>query len=225
MKLLTAVLVLFAAAAIAGVAQPHFARSADTTAAKTITVSGDGSVETVPDRAAFSFTVTSTADTAKAALAKNGAAADAVVAALKGAKVQTSGLSLDPRLDDSGAAILGYTASTTVTADAELAQAGALVDAAVAAGATGVSGPSFSASDRAAFYDQALKDAVADAKAKATALADAAGLTLAGVQSVAEGSASYPQPVFAAPAGAATKLVPGTETIEATVTVTYAAAG
>jgi uncharacterized protein YggE len=225
MKLLTAVLVLFAAAAIAGVAQPHFARSADTTAAKTITVSGDGSVETVPDRAAFSFTVTSTADTARTALAKNGVAADAVVAALNGAKVQTSGLSLDPRLDARGAAILGYTASTTVTADAELAQAGALIDAAVAAGATGVSGPSFSASDRTALYAQALKEAVADARTKATALAGAAGLTLGGVQSVAEGSASYPQPVCAAPAGAVTTLVPGTETIDATVTVTFAAAG
>jgi uncharacterized protein len=223
MKIALAALVLFGAAAVAGVAQPHFAHSADP-AAKTITVSGSGSVETVPDRATFFFTVTTTADTAKAALARNGAAADAVAAALKGAKVQTSGLGLDPRLDDSGSAILGYTASTTVSADSPLAQAGGLIDAAVAAGATGVSGPSFSASDRDALYRQALKQAVADAKTKAGALAEAAGLTLGDVKSLAEGQASFPQPLFGATDSAA-KIEPGTQTVDATVTVTYAAAG
>jgi uncharacterized protein YggE len=220
MKIAFAALVLFGAAAIAGVAQPHFARSADTPTPKTITVTGAGSVETVPDRATFFFTVTTTADTAKSAMAKNGVAADAVVAALKGAKVQTSGLNLDPRLDDTGAAILGYTASTTVSADTDLAKAGGLIDAAVAAGATGVSGPSFSASDRDALYRDALKKAVTDAKTKAAALADASGLTLGDVKAISEGQASYPQPLFAA-SDASAKIVPGTQTIDATVTVTY----
>ena len=90
MKILLAGLALFGAAAVAGVAQPHLARSASAASpdAKTISVTGNGSIETVPDRATFSFTVTTQADTAKAALAKNGAAADAVAAALQGAKVQ-----------------------------------------------------------------------------------------------------------------------------------------
>src|SRR3954453_2915166 len=224
MKIALIVLVLFGAAAVAGVAQPHLAHSADTPT-KTITVTGAGSVETTPDRATFSFTVTTTADTARAAMARSGAAADAVAAALKGAKVQTSGLSLDPRLDAAGAAILGYTASTTVSADADLAKAGGLIDAAVAAGATGVSGPSFSASDRDALYRGALKQAVADAKTKATALADAAGLTLGAVKTISEGQASYPQPLFASSDAGAAKIEPGTETIDASVTVTYDAVG
>ncbi len=184
MKILLAGLALFGAAALAGVAQPHLARSAAATPsdAKTISVTGNGSVGTVPDRATFSFTVATQADTAKAALAKNGAAADAVAAALQGAKVQTSEVMLQPQLNDAGTAVLGYTASTSVTAESELAKAGPLVDAAVEAGATGVSGPSWSRSDYNALYQQALQSAVADAK-----------------------------------------LQPGTQTVDASVTVTFTA--
>lgn len=228
MKIVLASLVLFGAAALAGVAQPHFAHSADTPAPKTITVTGAGSVETVPDRAAVSFTVTSNADTAKAAMAAAAAAATKVDDALKGAKLTTSGISLDPRYDDSGQKLLGYAASTTLTADAELAKIGGLIDAAVAAGATGVSGPSFTRSDTDALYRDALKDALGDAKAKAQALAAGAGLTLGEIRSVSEGAQSPgPQPLYAAAAGkdAAMPIEPGTQTVNATVTVTYAAAG
>ena len=225
MKILLAGLALFGAAAIAGVAQPHLARSASSPSpdAKTISVSGNGTVETVPDRATFSFTVTTQADTAKAALAKNGAAADAVAAALQGAKVQTSEVMLQPQLNDAGTAVLGYTASTSVTAESELAKAGPLVDAAVDAGATGVSGPSWSRSAYSALYRQALQNAVADAKAKAQTLADSAGLTLGAVTSVTEGGGVQPLPYAAAASNGVAKLLPGTQTVDASVTVTFAA--
>jgi uncharacterized protein len=229
MKIVLASLVLFGAAALAGVAQPHLARSADTTPAPTtITVTGSGSVETVPDRATVSFTVTTNGDTARAAMAANADAATKVDAALTGnAKLQTSGIGLDPRYDDSGQKLLGYTATTTLTADAELAKIGGLIDAAVAAGANGVSGPSFTRSDTDALYRDALKDALTDAKAKAQALAEGAGLTLGELKTVSEGSqASGPMPLSAA-AGkdAAFPIEPGTQTVDATVTVTYEAAG
>jgi uncharacterized protein YggE len=226
MKILLAGLALFGAAAIAGVAQPHLAHSAAATSsdAKTISVTGNGSVETVPDRATFSFTVTTQADTAKAALAKNGAAADAVAAALQGAKVQTSEVMLQPQLNDAGTAVLGYTASTSVTAESELAKAGPLVDAAVEAGATGVSGPSWSRSDYNALYRQALQSAVADAKAKAQALADGAGLALGAVTSMTEGGGVVqPLPYASAVMDGVAKLQPGTQTVDASVTVTFTA--
>jgi uncharacterized protein YggE len=223
MKIALASLVLFGAAAVAGVAQPHLARSADTQPTlKSITVTGVGTVETVPDRASFAFTVTTTAGSAKAALAKNGATADAVAAALRGAKLQTSTVSLDPRLNDAGTAIVGYTASTTITADTDLAKAGGLIDGAVDAGATGVSGPMWSRSDRDALYRAALKNAVADARARATALADGAGLALGEITSLSEGGAvAQPMPLTAADSVA--KLEPGTQTVDASVTVTFAA--
>ena len=227
MKILLAGLALFGAAAIAGVAQPHLARSASAPATdtKSISVTGNGSIETVPDRATFSFTVTTQADTAKAALAKNGAAADAVAAALQGAKVQTSDVMLQPQMNDAGTAVLGYTASTTVTAETELAKAGPLVDAAVDAGATGVSGPSWSRSDYDALYRQALQNAVADAKAKAQALADSGGLTLGSITSMTEGGgAVQPLPyAMATTNGGVAKLEPGTQTVDASVSVTFAA--
>ena len=64
--------------------------------------------------------------------------------------------------------------------------AGELVSAGVAAGATGTRGPNFFVGDREAAYDAALVEAVKRAKAKAEALATAAGATLGPVITIAE---------------------------------------
>ena len=63
----------------------------------------------------------------------------------------------------------------------------------------------------------------AQAKTKAQALADAAGRTLGGVVSIVEGGGQTPLPfaVGAAPKDS-TPIQPGTEDVQATVTVTYA---
>jgi uncharacterized protein YggE len=219
---------LLVASAIAGIAQPRFGRAAETPAKKTITVTGNGTVTTVPDRASFQFTVESRAATAKAALAKNADEAAAVIAALKNAGIaaadlQTSQVYLNPQMNQDGTDVVGYVASNSVSAKATLAKAGAIVDAAVGAGANGVSGPMLSRSDEDARYRDALKNAVADALDKAKALAGASGLTLGGVQTVIEGSQASPPIPFAAKAAAdsTTPIEPGTQTIEATVTVTY----
>ncbi len=223
---------LLVASAIAGVAQPHFGRSATptTTAAptRTITVSGDGSVTTVPDRATFSFTIDTRAKTASAALTQNSKDAEAVIAALKAAGVssanlQTSQVSLQPQTSQDGTQILGYAASNSVTARTALAGAGKIVDAAVSAGANGVSGPSLDVSDQKSLYRDALHKAVDDAKLKAQSLADAAGLSLGAVQSIAEGGTSMPIPMAGKLSDAAAPIEAGTQQIQASVTVTYAA--
>jgi uncharacterized protein YggE len=219
--------VLLTASAIAGVAQPHFGRSGNTPA-KTITVSGHGTVTTVPDRASFFFTVETRAQTATAAIAHNGTAAAAVAEAVKNAgvsaaDVQTSQISLSPQTTQDGTTIIGYAASTTISAKTTIAKAGAVVDAAVKAGANGISGPNLSRSDETALYKDALKNAVADAKDKAGALAAAAGLNLGGVQSIAEGGGQAPIPFAVGKADTSTAIEPGTQTITADVTVTYSA--
>ena len=222
--------VLLVASAIAGVAQPRLGQAATTATPKTITVTGDGSVTTVPDQAGFDFTVDSRATTAKAALAQNAGAAAAVVAAVKNAGVdpadiQTSQVSLSPQTNQAGTDIVGYAASTTISVTTTIAKAGPLVDAAVAAGADGVSGPSLSLSDQDVQYRNALKKAVANAHDKAQALADAGGLSLGGVQTIVEGSTGQVPLPFAqkADASAGVAIEPGTQTVDATVTVTYEA--
>ena len=225
---------LLAAAALAGVAQPRLAHGAAAPAdGRTITVSGDGAVTTVPDRASFQFGVTTRAGTAKDALARNSAAASAVIAALKAAGVaatdlSTAGVSLSPVTSDDGTRIVSYTASDSVSASIALAKAGPLVDAAVGAGADSVWGPGLAVADQKALYRQALTQALADAKAKAQALAGAAGLTLGAVESIAEGGGATPVPLMKAAAPAdtgSTPIEPGTQEVDASVGVTYAVSG
>jgi uncharacterized protein YggE len=64
--------------------------------------------------------------------------------------------------------------------------AGELISAGVAAGATGTRGPNFFVGDKEVAYDAALVEAMKRAKAKAEALAIAAGATLGPVVTIAE---------------------------------------
>ena len=220
---------LLVASAIAGVAQPRFGHSATTApAGKTITVTGDGSVTTVPDRATFTFSIETRAKTATAALNQNSNDATAVIAALKAAGVspanlQTSQVSLMPQSSQDGTTIVGYVASNGVTVRTPLANAGKIVDAAVGAGANGVSGPSLDVSDQDALYRDALHKAVDDAKLKGQSLADAAGLSLGGAVTITEGGSSAPMPVADKMSAVGTPIEAGTQEIQASVTVTYAA--
>jgi len=224
---------VLAAAALAGVAQPRLAHSTSTepAPARTVTVTGEGTATTVPDHASFQFGVDARAETAKDALGRMSEEAAAVIAALKSAGVpsadlQTTGVSLSPQSSRDGTTIIGYSASNSVSATVSLAKAGAVVDAAVNAGADSVSGPGLDTSERAELYRDALKQALANAKAKADALAAAAGVQLGAVQTVAEQGAAQPLPYAdRASYGAALQVEPGTQDIDATVTVTYALTG
>jgi uncharacterized protein YggE len=230
-KILFAAGVLLAAAAIAGVAQPHLGRSATPSPGTTITVTGNGTVDATPGRASFDFGVTTQAATAAAALSRNASEARAIVDALKKAGVdssdiQTTHVSLWPQTSNDGRQITGYQASNAVQVKAAIRKAGDLVDAAVAAGANTVDGPNLDTAAKSSLYDQALKEALTEAKGKAQAIADAAGLSITAVVKVTEGSGE-PMPIpFAAADAAASPAPPieaGTQQIQASVTVTYSA--
>jgi uncharacterized protein YggE len=217
-------------AALGGVARPEAAQSADEATPAGLTVTGLGSVRTVPDRASFSFGVETQAATARAALTQNAAEAKKLLDALRAAGIaaadlQTSQVSLNPRTDERGTGIVGYSAITTVTATLrDLSRAGAVVDAAVDAGANTVSGPSLTRGDTDAQYRQALRLAYADASTKAEALAAAAGKTLGAVTAIVESSSgSVPYAVAKdAAASTAVEIAPGTQSVDAVVTVTFA---
>jgi uncharacterized protein YggE len=86
-----------------------------------------------------------------------------------------------------------YRASEGVTVVIHLPEeAGNLIAAGVAAGATSTRGPTFFASDGEAAYDAALVEAFGKAKAKAELLATAAGATLGPALTITEGGGVTP---------------------------------
>jgi uncharacterized protein YggE len=218
------------AVALAGVGLPERARGQEADPqARSISATGNGTVTAVPDRAQFSFGVQAQARTATAALEAADAQLARVVAAIRqagvaAADIQTDQLSLSPRTNDEGVEILGYTAVSSVSVRLrDLDRAGAVVDAAVAAGANQVYGPSLVRSNQDALYRNALRAAYADARAKAQALADAAGVTLGAMTATVEGGAAIPLAGRMEDAKAATATFePGTQEIVASVSVTFA---
>jgi uncharacterized protein YggE len=104
-------------------------------------------------------------------------------------------------------------------------RAGEMVSAAIAAGATGTSGPDFFPGDPDLAYTNTLIAAFDQAKAKASALATRAGAILGPVISIEEGSEVVPNQ--AAPrskdvAEPAPPVKPGASTVTATVRVVFA---
>ena len=134
-----------------------------------------------------------------------------VVAALRDAGIsrddlQTEQVSVWPRTSDDGVSIVGYDASNTVRATIrDLDRAGGIVDAAVAAGANQVYGPSLTVSDAEAHYRAAVDAAFDDARARAEAIAEKAGVTLGAPVAIVEGAGArrsrttqrqWPRPVL-----------------------------
>src|SRR5829696_8834156 len=130
------------AALVAAVSVPGQASSAAAEAGG-ITVQGTASVASVPDRAELSFGVETQGQTAKAALAANAAELRRVIAAVKaagGTNVRTQSVSLSPRYNERNE-VQAFVATNTVAATVnEIAKGGALIDAAVEAGANQVYG-------------------------------------------------------------------------------------
>jgi uncharacterized protein len=199
-------------------------------AARSITATGSGAALSTPNRAAFSFGVATQARSAAAALNGSSAEMRKLIDALKRAGVaardlQTSSVSLSPRYSPNGEDIVGFTASNIVDATIRnVSRSGAVIDAAVGAGANQVYGPSFTRSDETVLYRRALAAAVANARGKAQTLAGAAKVRLGRLLSIVESSAG---PVPLAEKAAAARDVgapiePGTQRIEAAVTVEFA---
>lgn len=216
-----------AAVALAGVGIPTAAHG-DAGITRTITVNGNGTVKVRPDRAGFSFGIDSRAATARGASADNAQAMQKLIAALKDAgiadaNIQTDQVSVWPSTDGDGK-VTGYTATGSVSVETSVNGAGAIVDVASGAGATNVSGPNLTVGDTDAYEAEALHRALADAKRKAAAIADAAGGSVGQVVKVVEGGAAEPMPMaFDATAKRAeTPVEPGTVDTTAALTVTFA---
>ena len=199
----------------------------------TLTVTGMATVNAVPDQATLSLGVTTTGETAAAAMAANNDAASAVIARLIAAKVadrdmQTTGLSLNPNwvmnADGTAQVIQGYIASSMLTVRiAALETAGSVLDAAVTDGANTLNGLTFGLANPRPIEDDARKAAVADALARAQVLAQAAGESLGPILSITEGGGGQqPMPMlFKAATDSAVPLAAGEVGVSAEVTIVW----
>lgn len=162
-----------------------------------IIVTGQGVADVVPDTAIVTAGVESQADTAAAALEANAGAMRDVLAALEAAEIeardiQTSNLALTPvyRPGENGAwsaEVIGYIARNMVTVRVrEVAHVGDVLDSMSEAGINRIDSISFSVAETRPHLDAARRDAVADARAKAELLAEAAGVRLGKVVNIRE---------------------------------------
>jgi uncharacterized protein YggE len=219
-----------AAALLAAPAQAQVAAPA------TIAVTGEATISAAPDLAQIDGGVTSEAKTAREASDANNAAMGKVLQALQGAGIdqkdyRTSRLSLQPesapnRNGASTPTIIGYRASNRVTVRLrDVTKLASVIDAMVTAGANDIGGISFRVSNASKLLDDARGQAVADARRKAEIYARAAGVTLGAPLSISEEGNAAPVPYRRLAAGiavAATPVAAGEETLQVTVSVSWA---
>jgi uncharacterized protein YggE len=233
-RLALLVVVLGLVVLLAGAARPGGAHG-QPSLGQSITVVGNGVATAVPDRADVSFGVQTQRRSARTAASVNATKMQRVIDALRAAGVaaadiQTQQIWISPVYDSTG--LTGYIASNTVTVKVrDVSRAGAVIDAAVAAGASNVYGPNLVRSDRQSVARNALRAAIADARAKAQVIAAASGSSLGRVVSVVEQGAVPPTGGGAGgPAGGTggggapavpTPVQPGEQEINATVSVTF----
>ena len=150
---------------------------------QTITVTGSGEALVPADTAVVSLGVTVRDKDALKAQSDVNAAIAKIREALTGAgfsaeDINTGYISLYAVYDYSGdvESITGYNATSTLSIRVtDMARTGEVIDLAFGAGANTLNGVTFSVSDESEARAEALKAAVADAKAKAAVLAEAAG--------------------------------------------------
>lgn len=200
---------------------------------RSLTVVGEGTAAGTPDRARVQTGVVSEGRTAAAALSANNAAMTQVLGALRSAgipaaRIQTSGLSVQPVFADGDARtarrIAGYRVSNVVSVRVDdLSTLGTLLDALVQTGANELSGIEFSIADPKPLLEAARNAAVADALLRARTLAAAAGVRLGPILSMQEGDVQAPVPMLrsaqAMDFGAAVPVAAGEQVVRAAVTM------
>lgn len=222
---------------VAAQAGAQTAGGRDPAAVPVVVTAGEGVVRKAPDRAWVTIAAESRAKTAQEAQRANADAMSAVTAKLKASgipadAIQTTAYDLQPEFDYANGrqTLKGYVARNQVQVKVDaLASLGDIIGAAVATGATNVSGIRFDLKERDAAEREALRLAVADARTRAEAAATGASMHVDRVLRVEEQRESQmPQPrpmMMSARAEASQSVVPieaGQIEIRARVTLTAA---
>lgn len=201
----------------------------------TVTASGSGETLAAPDMAEMFFGVSVLKPDAKAALDGASDVASAVTDAVKKAgipadDIQTANISVYPEYSGNGEkapTVSGYRASVQVRVKIrDLAKIGDVIGAASDAGANEIGGPSFTLDDDVAAQDEAITDAIADARRRAETMAKAAGKSLGEIVAVTETGVSTPPIYWGAERAAmdsalSVPIEPGQLNVNASVTVVF----
>jgi len=215
---------------LAALAVPAAAQPAPETA--TLTADGTGMVFAEPDVVIVTIGVTTRGDTPAAALEANSADMQAVIdavlaAGVDEADVATSGFSISPvysnqREDGQPQRITGYTVSNQVTVHIrDFAASGDILNEVVAAGANQINGIRFDIAEPQPLQDEALQEAIADARRKAELMAAAAGVRLVRVLSVSAYANAQPMFEVARAAAVSVPIMGGEQAITANATMVF----
>lgn len=227
---------------LAAASMPAFAADAQRQAI--ITVIGEGRATMAPDMAVLTFSVVKQEKTAREALDNNNKAMSDVLAALKKAGIaerdlQTSGFSVQPQYrypqgtdgQQLPPELIGYQVSNALTVRVrDLSKLGGIIDQSVTLGVNQGGDIQFTNDKPDSAVEEARKNAVADAIARAKTLASAAGVKLGNVIEINEnGPRPQPMPVMRAAmmkseADSAVPIQGGESSYNIQVNVTFAIA-
>ena len=207
-----------------------------------LSVNGSATLQVAPDRAVVRLGVMRQGTTAFNAQDQTNKVVQEILNALgregiTANQIQTSRLTLSPVYSQQRPGsndpprIVAYMASNVVTITLDdLAKVGPAIDAGLTAGANQLQGVQFAIKDDLAVREQALRQAVTEAKRKAEAMADALGVRLVEILEVMEGGVSVTpkfmeeRAVFSRAAAAdiaPTPVSPGELDVQASVHVRY----
>lgn len=231
-------LLLVAAVAALGGAGIGLAQDPATPAAtpRTLEVTGRGTVNVTPDTAVISVGTSMLENTPSEAYAAASKAMNKMAAALKAMGVdekdiKTTQLNLNAEYNwtqERGQQLKGYRAFSTLTVSTQkLDQVGALVDAAIAAGANQLNSINFTVKDPQKLLEQAMDAAVDNAMEKANRVAARMNTTVVSVLKVmvmdGSGTVVYSEAARAGKGGAADAMpiFSGSSDYTATVSATF----
>lgn len=217
----------------------------------TISFSGHGEVNAVPDMASIYFSISKEAKTVKEAQAQVALVEKSSLDVLKANNVlekdiKTSNASFSPKYEykyektvspcneyncpmPGKSVIVGYTASESITVKVRNTDdVGKIMQGLGTVGVSDLSGPNFSIDNEDGLKAQARKKAIDDAKEKAKVLAKDLGVRLGKITSFSE-SGNYPMPMYtntmmakgASDEAAQAALPKGENTITSDITITY----
>jgi uncharacterized protein len=224
-----AVLICAVAAPAGALAQEPLAASVPV-----VVTTGQATITAIPDRAFVTVAAESRSRNSTDAQRQNADAMTAVIQKLIQAGIQkeairTIAYDLQPEFDFANGrqTLRGYVARNTVEVRVDMIDhLGSVLDAAGSGGATSIGGIRFDVKNRDALERDALRQAVADARARADAAAAGAGRTIDRVIRIDEAAPpEIPRPMMRmamADQAATTPIAPSTVEIHARVTLTAA---